>query len=292
MGFFLASEGRFEGWEVCWHGPFPVSCAAIQLENRDAWVEWLYESFGQFVEGGELADEYAAADCANTPSPECADLIADNFDAWETWYNENGASDLETIEAGVAAFYSGDGERAAELFELAERTDDQIREEAEYMAATEGGMTLSCIGGEGGVFTCHISSENILTDALGWVEEVDEGGSGTRVVVEDGVITEFDFTEDSWTLTAMGLFLASEGRFEGWEVCWTGPFPESCAAIQLENRDAWAEWLYESFGQFVEGGELADEYAAADCANTRSHECALLIADNFDAWETWHNENA
>jgi hypothetical protein len=34
------------------------------------------------------------------------------------------AKDLETIEAAVAAFYSGDGEKAAELFELADRTDD------------------------------------------------------------------------------------------------------------------------------------------------------------------------
>ena len=47
-------------------------------------------------------------------------------------------SDLEVIEAGVAAFYSGEAERAAELFELADRTDDQIRAESAYQAAIGG----------------------------------------------------------------------------------------------------------------------------------------------------------
>ncbi len=47
-------------------------------------------------------------------------------------------SDLEVIEAGVAAFYSGDAERAVELFELPDRTDDQIQAEAAYQAAIGG----------------------------------------------------------------------------------------------------------------------------------------------------------
>ena len=36
-------------------------------------------------------------------------------------------ADLGVIEAAVAAFYSGDADRAAELFELTDRTDDEIR---------------------------------------------------------------------------------------------------------------------------------------------------------------------
>jgi hypothetical protein len=77
-----------------------------------------------------------------------------------------------------------------------------------------------------------------MTDAIG-----EGGGHDTwPVVVEDGVITQFGFTEHSAILFEMGTFLASEGRFDGYEVCLSGPFPASCAAIQMENLDAWAAW--------------------------------------------------
>ena len=33
-----------------------------------------------------------------------------------------------------------------------------------------------------------------------------------------------------------------QGRFDGYEDCIEGPFPESCATVQLENLDAWAAW--------------------------------------------------
>ena len=66
------------------------------------------------------------------------------------------STDLETIEAGVAAFYSGDGQRAAELFELPDRTDEQISDEAAYQAAIGGRLTLNCTGGTDGVFNCTV----------------------------------------------------------------------------------------------------------------------------------------
>jgi hypothetical protein len=77
-----------------------------------------------------------------------------------------------------------------------------------------------------------------MTDSIG------EGGGHDSwpVVVEDGVITQFGFTEHSGMVIEMGAFLASEGRLEGYEDCVFGPFPESCATIQLENLDDWVEW--------------------------------------------------
>lgn len=316
---------------------------------------------------------------------------------------------LEVIEAGVAAFYSGDAERAAELFELADRTDDQIRAESAYQAAIGGQLDLSCTESTPGSFSCSTPYRNAMTDAIG------EGGGHDvwPVVVEDGVITQFGFTEHSGLLIEMGTFLASEGRFDGYEDCVYGPFPASCATIQLENLDAWAAWretlepadrvktvveswyrgdceaavllswgesdctasslpaqttayesilgaevsvedcetssggehqrlscevhyanamnsavgkppsetarefvlmygtltagpneepwyeadypedteLLDSFRLFAEGGELADEYADAGCASTRSPECADLIVDNLDAWATWYEPN-
>ncbi len=64
-------------------------------------------------------------------------------------------SDLEVIEAGVAAFYSGDAERAAELFELADRTDDQIRAESAYQAAVGGRLDLRCTENSTWVIQLH-----------------------------------------------------------------------------------------------------------------------------------------
>jgi hypothetical protein len=326
-------------------------------------------------------------------------------------------TDLEVVEAGVAAFYSGDGERAAELFELAERRDDEIREEAAYQAAIDGRLQLNCSEQPSpGTFSCRVPYHNALTDAIGHVDS----GDIIRVVVEDGVITEFGFPEHSWIVIQMGTFLAMEGRFDSYGDCAPfGPFPESCATIQLENLDSWLEWrqtlepvglvefgleswyggdceearfassfvtnvcstpdtatqtigyesilgadvsvegceevaetsadqvrlscevhysnamstavgkppsatvrefnvypeyglmhlpedpgpwylvdypedteLRESFRLFAEGSELADEYAAARCANTRSPECANVILDNLGEWATWYETNS
>jgi hypothetical protein len=147
-------------------------------------------------------------------------------------------SDLEVIEAGVAAFYSGDADRAAELFELADRSDNQIRAESAYQAAIGGRLELRCTESTPGSFSCRTPYRNAMTDAIG------EGGGHDvwPVVVDDGVITQFGFTEHSGILIEMGTFLASEGRFDGYEDCVAGPFPESCATIQMENLDAWAAW--------------------------------------------------
>ena len=85
---------------------------------------------------------------------------------------------------------------------------------------------------------CRTPYQNAMTDAIGAGGGADEW----PVVVEDGVITQYGFTEHTWIAESMGTFLTSEGRFEGYEDCLVGPFPESCATIQLENLDAWAAW--------------------------------------------------
>lgn len=178
--------------------------------------------------------------------------------------------DLDVIEAGVAAFYSGNAERAAELFELADRTDDQIRAESAYQAAIGGRLSLSCTESSAGEFNCLTPYRNAMTDAIG-----EGGGHDTwPVVVEDGVITQFGFTEHTGMLIEMGTFLASEGRFDGYEDCVFGPFPESCATIQLENLDDWVEWR-----QDVEPADQVtvalESWYGGDC------EAAVLLS-----WET------
>jgi len=61
-------------------------------------------------------------------------------------------------------------------------------------------------------------------------------------VVEDGVITEFSYPYHNWMVATFGVFLATEGRLEGYEDCASDPFPESCATIQMENLNGWVEW--------------------------------------------------
>ena len=318
-------------------------------------------------------------------------------------------SALEVIEAGVAAFYSGDGDQAAELFELSDFDDDRIRGGAAYQAAIGGRLTLSCNQKPAaGELTCRTPYHNALTDVTG----TRDSGDTADVSVRDGVIVEFPFPEHSWILHGIGTYLAMEGRFQEYEGCmFVDTYPPSCAAIQIENVDAWNDWrlgvdalevvelaiegwyggdcevalfmvaqaplcsspfateatmsieyeavlgaqvtlqgctvtnptgyqlvncevhysnvmsaavgnteavivkdfevfdtfvgdwflsdypedieLRESFRAFAESGELADEYAAADCAaiDQRTPECATLIVDNLEAWATWYESN-
>ncbi len=49
----------------------------------------LREAFRVFAEGGELQVDYAAANCANARTPDCAQLIMDNLDDWAAWYETN-----------------------------------------------------------------------------------------------------------------------------------------------------------------------------------------------------------
>jgi hypothetical protein len=176
-------------------------------------------------------------------------------------------SDLEVIEAGVAAFYTGDAERAAELFELADRTDTQIRAESAYQAAIGGRLDLSCTETAPGSFSCRTPYRNAMTDAIG-----ESGGHDEWPVrVQDGVITEFGFTEHTGILLEMGTFLASEARFDGYEDCVAGPFPESCATIQLDNLDAWAAW-HETLEPAVRVEAVVESWFRGDC------EAAVLLS--------------
>jgi hypothetical protein len=163
-------------------------------------------------------------------------------------------TDLEIIEAGAAAFYSGDAERAAALFELSDRTDLELRQESAYQAAVDGRVNLDCTESTPGTFGCSVDYGNALFDAaaetddqsIPWLNRTVEDGFiqdyEVRVVVEDGVITDFMFPRDASISILMGSILAEEGRLEGYEHCVFGPLTESCAVIQMENLDALAEY--------------------------------------------------
>ena len=96
-------------------------------------------------------------------------------------------TNLQIIEAGVEALYSGDFERAVQLFELPAPDDDVwIRAEAQYQAAVGGHLGLDCTErATPGVFDCLALYGNVFTDAVGWV---DTPGTWVRVIVEDDTI--------------------------------------------------------------------------------------------------------
>lgn len=183
-------------------------------------------------------------------------------------------TDLEVIEAGVAALYSGDAERAVGLFEIEDgddeaqtRDDDQIRREAAYQAAIGGRLTLNCTEevNRPGVFTCNVPYHNGITDAVGYV---DSPGDTNRVVVQDGVITQFgiphhldqgvahEFPEHSFLLNEVGNFLREQ--VEGHEGCVADLRTPECATLIMDHLDEWANWC----GQIVD-----HQFLASSCEN-------------------------
>jgi hypothetical protein len=173
-------------------------------------------------------------------------------------------TDLEIIEAGVAALYSGDADRAAELFELEASpsdddpplTDEQVRAVAVYQKAIGGRLTLNCTELQTpGEFSCRVPYHNALTDAIFFTDF----GDTNRVVVKDGVITTFAFPEHSEMLVSMTSYLARELGGEVPEECrhWYSPFTENCVAIQLENLDGWAAFYKEEWPEH--GDALTDQ---------------------------------
>lgn len=167
-------------------------------------------------------------------------------------------TDLEVIEAGVAALYSGDAEHAVELFELQDGDDDQIRQEAAYQGAIGGRLTLNCTEeSTPGVFTCNVRYHNGVTDA---VDYVDSPGDTNRVVVQDGVISEFALPEHGFLLSEVGNFLREQ--VEGDQGCVNDPPAElsdlealrtpECARLIMDHLDEWADWC----GQIVQPDHL------------------------------------
>ena len=140
-------------------------------------------------------------------------------------------SDLEVIEAGVAALYSGDAERAVELFGIEDspvwrnqaggddeaqiRDDDLIRQEAAYQAAIGGRLSLNCTEevNTPGMFTCFVPYHNALTDAVGYV---DSPGDRIQVVVQDGVITQFGLVEETSSKGSPTSFLSTMSSCGRW----------------------------------------------------------------------------
>ncbi len=170
-------------------------------------------------------------------------------------------TDLEVIEAGVAALYSGDADRAVELFDLNPkyRDDDQIRQEAAYQGAIGGRLTLDCTEWlkQPGTFTCNVQYHNSVTDAVGYV---DSPGDSNRVVVQGGVISQFPLPEHTFLLSEVGNFLREQ--VEGDEGCVNEPpavpsdlealrTPE-CARLIMDHLDEWADWC----GQIVQPSRI------------------------------------
>jgi hypothetical protein len=184
-------------------------------------------------------------------------------------------TDLETIEAGAAALYSGDAATAAGLFDLTYPNDEEIATEAAYQEAIGGQVDLDCTEPDtsGDAFDCIYRYENSLTDAIGFVDP----GETFTVRVSDGQIVEFAFPVHHGALLSMGSFLALEGSYGGYDECiGAGPFPTSCAAIQLENAEAWADW-YQLRDDLDAVQDVISSWYSGDCVT------AAVLSGDFGA---------
>lgn len=168
-------------------------------------------------------------------------------------------TDIEVIEAGVGALYSGDAKRAVELFELTTfgPSDDWIRDEVTYQAALEGQTTMDCFERDTpGVFTCTWLYHNSIGDVIGYVES---SRDIVRVDVQDGLIVQFGqfpFTGagDDPLIGDLRSFLNQVGdsRDHGDSTCsfhWPFPlrgdgsrFTPECLDFVMEHLDDWASW--------------------------------------------------
>lgn len=150
-------------------------------------------------------------------------------------------TDLEIIQSGVAAFYSGDADRAVELFELSDLPDEEIRREAAYQGAIGGRLILNCTEqASPGVFTCHVPYHNAITDAI----NLRDGGDTIRVVVDGGAIREFSFPEHSGLMVSLAGVIS---QVEDNEDCDSEellvlPRTVDCAEVILDHIDDWAAW--------------------------------------------------
>jgi hypothetical protein len=186
-------------------------------------------------------------------------------------------TDLEIIEAGVAALYSGDADRAVELFELPAPNDDVwIQSEAPYQAAIGGRLTLDCSEHDSpGVFNCLVPYGNVFTDAIGWVNTP---GDTVRVVVEAGAITEFGTVCQPKASASCGpdgivISIFTGDRLSG--------FPEhTFIDIGLE--------------EYVNESGYGCVYARSDDPiphTPPSIECLQVVMNDLDGWAAWAETN-
>lgn len=202
------------------------------------------------------------------------------------------STDLAIIEAGVAALYSGDADRAAQLFELEATpdgdpaiTDEQIRDMARYQKAIGGSLTIECTAKETpGEYSCRVPYHNMMTDAIGYRDP----GDRIDVVVEDGVITRFAIPEHSKMLVSMTAYLARELGDSVPDGChqWYSPLPEDCVALQVENLDGWAAFYKTDWSK--DGPALLDEivsiFDSEVCQQGTAEECDRAHYEAITAW--------
>lgn len=223
---------------------------------HDALNRFLQEQ-GSLQEQGVLDLGDSRCSFSNGLSPlgwlteDCIDFVLAHLEDWIAWAEAN----LDrpplplppVIEAGVEALYSGDADRAAELFELTDRDDDGIRRLSIYESAIDGRLVVTCWERASGEFNCFANYQNALTDTLG----SGPPGDYFSAVVEDGVITEFYFPEHTYLLAAVAEYLS---EVEGDSACAAEfftdypaaegktPPTDDCVSVITEKVDEWAHW--------------------------------------------------
>ena len=200
---------------------------------------------------------------SGSPFPQsCASIQMENLAAWAEWREELTTTNL--VEFALESWYGGDCLSARFISNRdadACSTPDIPSQTIEYESILGADVSIEgceTVGFEpswsGMILSCEVQYSNAMNTAVGKPPSV--------TVREFGV-----YPPDVSVGTSSGT---------PW---YKGGYPEDID-------------LRQSFRLFAESGDLQDEYAAADCANARTPECANLVMDNLDEWAVWYETNS
>ena len=200
--------------------------------------------------------------------------LADNpppaTEAPETPVEETAMTGVEVVEAGMAAWFSGDAETVAELFEVplvAEWTEEQVQGELAYQAQADDRLeTLECEQ-----LAISVSCQFLHTTWFDRPLGISDTGTAPLVFrVEDGRITyaylEWGYPDCGVCIDSMAIFISLTSGPDlaaDYAAC-SAPRTAECAALETAHLDAWVAWQPTFGPEEAVRAEMA-AYFGGDC---------------------------
>lgn len=156
-------------------------------------------------------------------------------------------TDVEIVEAGLAAWFSGDAATVAVLFDVplvSEWTEEEVEGELAYQALADDRVEILECEGEGTV-QCQFLHTTWFDRPLG----ISDTGTAPLVFrVEDGRITyaylDWGYPDCGVCIDSMAIFLSLDSGPDialDYAGC-AAPRTADCAEIETANLDAWVAW--------------------------------------------------
>lgn len=194
---------------------------------------------------------WVSAGTGGEESPSSSPVITTVADPIDT----SKMSNPELVEAGIRAWYEGDREAVAQLFDFGFRSrwsSEDLEAELAYQRQSSDLATADCVG-DGDELLCEIQIRTAMDAALGRTPSSETAHFG----VSDATIVPIDdrFPVPVWTegSVSVAVYLRLHGRIiyaEPWDTqlkeyaleCLDVPREEFCASLEEKNLDGWAAW--------------------------------------------------